>query len=70
MPGATRYKNRPLGSRPWSFSLLLSPEERRVLDKLTKTQDISRTEAFRRALEAYARSALSFDEYRDLYPVE
>ena len=70
MPGATRYKNRQHDERPQSLSLLLGPREMRALNKLSKMQEITHSEALRRALKSYARSALSFDEYRELYPVE
>lgn len=66
----TRYKNRPPGSRPQSLSLLLAPREMAALKMLAKIQEVPIVEALRRALKSYARSALSFDEYRSFYPPE
>ena len=44
--------------------------EKAALDKLARMQRLSRSQVMRQALEAYARSALAFDEYRALYPIE
>ena len=46
------------------------PNEARALAKLAKLQRLSRSQVLRRALEAYARTALAFEEYRKLYPLE
>jgi predicted transcriptional regulator len=46
------------------------PNEAKALGKLARMQRLSRSQVLRRALEAYARSALAFDEYRKLYPLE
>jgi hypothetical protein len=62
------YKNRPPGSRPAQISVLVSPRELGAIDKLAELQGIRRPEVLRRALNAYARSALTFDEWRSFYP--
>lgn len=46
------------------------PNEATALAKLARMQRLSRSQVLRRALEAYARTALRLDEYRALYPVE
>jgi len=53
-----------------SVTVRVWPNEAIALAKLAKRQRLSRSQVFRQALEAYARSALSFDEYRALYPIE
>jgi hypothetical protein len=53
-----------------SVTVRVWPNESKVLGKLSRMQRLSRSQVLRRALEAYARSALSFSEYRALYPVE
>ena len=68
-PGSKNYKNRPPGSRAQTVSTLLSPLELVALNKLADMQEITRSDVLRRALESYSRSALTFDEYRELYPL-
>lgn len=46
------------------------PNEAKALGKLARLQRLSRSQVLRRALEAYARSSLAFEEYRKLYPLE
>jgi predicted transcriptional regulator len=46
------------------------PNEAKALGKLARMQRLSRSQVLRRALEAYARTALAFDEYRKFYPLE
>jgi predicted transcriptional regulator len=48
----------------------LWPNEARVLAKLARRQRLSRSQVVRQALEAYARTALAFEEYRAVYPIE
>ena len=51
-----------------SVTLRAWPNEARALAKLARMQRLSRSQVLRQALEAYARSALTFDEYRSFYP--
>jgi predicted transcriptional regulator len=53
-----------------SVTVRVWPNEAKALAKLARMQRLSRSQVFRQALERYARSALSFEEYRALYPVE
>jgi hypothetical protein len=48
----------------------LWPNEARVLAKLARRQRLSRSQVVRQAPEAYARTALAFEEYRAVYPIE
>jgi predicted transcriptional regulator len=53
-----------------SVTVRVWPNEAKALAKLARRQRLSRSQVLRQALEAYARTALAFDEYRALYPVE
>ena len=70
-PGSKNYKNRPPGSRPpHTVSTLLSPLELAAVNKLADMQEITRSDVLRQALESYSRDALTFEEYREFYPVK
>ena len=68
--GATSYKNRPRGQRPKQVAVLLSASEVLAIEKLATMQEVTRSDVLRQALEALCRSALTHDEYRELYPIE
>jgi predicted transcriptional regulator len=51
-------------------TIRVRPNEAKALAKLARMQRLSRSQVLRMALEAYARNALAFEEYRELYPLE
>lgn len=53
-----------------SVTVRMWPDEAKALAKLARLQRLSRSQVLRQALETYARSAMSFDEYRSYYPLD
>jgi len=48
----------------------LPKNEANALEQIASSQQVRPAQVLRRALEQYTRSALPFDEYRELYPLD